>query len=101
MDTSTFFKKTKYKHTLSPHLELSFLFDPKAKSNIANMYSLNEFQSFIPQMKFKGTTTKLATVKDTKLQFYGKNQTLFTTGKKSFMTIFSYYILKIYFISQK
>ena len=74
MDNSSSFRKSKIKQLQIPDLEIDFLIDSGAESNIINIPTWNEIKILHPQpIPFK-TTSRLATPQGSTLTNYGKTQ---------------------------
>ena len=72
LDHSIFLRKTEK----PPDLEIDFLIDSGAESNIINIPSWNEIRLLHPNLKPLETSSKLATSQGSTLKNYGKIQLL-------------------------
>ena len=74
MDNSISLRKSKNKEFQPPDLEICFLTDSGAESNIINIPTWNEIKTLHPTLKHNKTASKLATAQGSTLINYGKIQ---------------------------
>ena len=74
LDNTISFRKPRNKEFQPPDLEIDFLIDSGAESNIINSPTWNEIKSLHPKLTPLETSSKLATAQGSTLVNYGKIQ---------------------------
>ena len=74
LDNTISFRKSKNKEFQPPDLEIDFLIDSGAESNIINIPTCNEIKTLHPKLTPLATSSKLATAQGSTLVNYVKVQ---------------------------
>ena len=74
LDNTISLRKSKNKEFQPPDLEIDFLIDSGAESNIINIPTWNEIKTLHPKLTPLATSSKLATAQGSTLKNYGKFQ---------------------------
>ena len=77
LDNTISFRKSEKQRIQPPDLEIDFLIDSGAESNIINIPTWNEIKTLHPKLTPLATSSKLATAQGSTLVNYGKVQLFF------------------------